>query len=73
MPSGTGKTVSLLSLIVSYQQVTVTLFDTSILLIVKSAVPSYQAETHILLTNGARNREGLGRAEATDEVPYFVC
>lgn len=73
MPSGTGKTVSLLSLIVSYQQVAVALFDTSILLIAKSAVSSHQAETHILLTNGARDREGVGRAEATNEVPYFVC
>lgn len=61
MPSGTGKTVSLLSLIVSYQRVRTThlprLFSLTTLC---KALPC-QTQAHLLLSYRARNRESIDR------------
>lgn len=67
MPSGTGKTVSLLSLIVSYMQVrnlTWVLVEPYSRLL---ALPD-QTKTHLLLANGAGDRESFGGIEAVDGV-----
>lgn len=62
MPSGTGKTVSLLSLIVSYQKVRRLPY----------AVLSGTTQTDLLLANGARDRKGARRAEAAHGVPREI-
>lgn len=55
MPSGTGKTVSLLSLIVSYQQVSACSADATVPceLTYRQPVPRRKAEAHLLLANSA--------------------
>ena len=73
MPSGTGKTVSLLSLIVSYQQVRSPFpqlhpprADTP------TPVLPYQTKVNLLLPYRSRDRKGPGRAEAAHGVPHTV-
>lgn len=51
MPSGTGKTVSLLSLIVSYQKVRIAASRIA----TDATVPSGGAEADLLLAHGARD------------------
>lgn len=70
MPSGTGKTVSLLSLIVAYQQYMpekrkliycsrMSLLQSGLLYLLTKSFPRY----HV------RNREGISRVEVSYEVP----
>ena len=83
MPSGTGKTVSLLSLIVSYMQVSAfrsngchegcweicAAREILEFTVADAAVLSDQTKAHLLLPNRPRDREGAGRAETADGVP----
>jgi Rad3-related DNA helicase len=71
MPSGTGKTVSLLSLIVSYQQVCIHSHIFVLRLHVSPKVLSSQTEADLLLTYSPRNRKGTRRAEAAHGVSYL--
>lgn len=67
MPSGTGKTVSLLSLIVSYMQV----YQTRTLrrVILTSLVLPDETEIDLLFTYRARDRESTGGAQEVDGIP----
>ena len=76
MPSGTGKTVSLLSLIVSYQQVCAVYSENSwvqVLIITPWEVLSDQKEACLLFTYRPRNREGAGRAQAVNGISNQLC
>lgn len=75
MPSGTGKTVSLLSLIVSYQQVMhgLPFHIFALMRVVYLQVLSDQTQAHILFTNGPGDRKGSGRVEALNGVSDIVC
>ena len=78
MPSGTGKTVSLLSLIVAYQYVRPrSRFSACRRLELTPALPPAaraqdgptRAQAHLLLAHRARDREGSRRAQAPHAVP----
>lgn len=68
MPSGTGKTVSLLSLIVSYQQVSLSSPPSDYLLISAEVLPN-QTKAHLLFTNRPRDRESSCGTEKTNGLP----
>lgn len=78
MPSGTGKTVSLLSLIVSYIQVRrVSCISYSLSYDFLNwncfAVLPDEEEIDLLLTYGSRDREGLGGAETSYGLSGAAC
>lgn len=75
MPSGTGKTVSLLSLIVSYQQVSTNVVSMGLLVLVSLylLVLSDQKEARLLFSNSPGNRKGFGRTKTAYGISDQVC
>lgn len=74
MPSGTGKTVSLLSLIVSYQQVhSLPPFIRCRYSPISFQVPPHSPEADILFAYSTWNRESIGWVEKTDGIQNIVC
>jgi hypothetical protein len=73
MPSGTGKTVSLLSLIVSYQQVLQMWLPKDTPKPFASKVLPYTAQTNILLAHSTWDWEGPNRTQTTARVSHRAC
>ena len=73
MPSGTGKTVSLLSLIVSYQQVPASFYLARDYLPVVLLVFPFTSETNLLFTYSSGDRESTYGTEKTNGIPSIIC
>jgi hypothetical protein len=75
MPSGTGKTVSLLSLIVSYQQVysPLSLSINHYYRLMLCQVPPHPPEVDLLFAYSTGNRESTGGVEKVDGIPNIMC
>jgi hypothetical protein len=73
MPSGTGKTVSLLSLIVSYQQVPSSSYFTREYLPADLLVFPFTSETNLLFAYSSGDRESTYGTEKINGIPNIIC
>ena len=65
--------MSLLSLIVSYQQVRTLFYPDGAMGLISYPVLSHEAQTSILFAYSARDRKGASRIEETYGLPDRVC